>query len=579
MSRLVVFNIVVIMFLTTCENSFSNTKDSIVNIIKSSEKSYYLKTIKTKVGPKIQSLNSWAKSVSWNSPDLVRDVTDELILYSIKEKNDSLLSWSYHYNALAYYYMDYYKLSNLIYHKAISTNWAKTSPTAASFNAFCTLNIGCNYQSLGEYDKAAENFYKSINLNEQLNLPYVVAEVQLDLAQLNISIGNYDEARVNISKSIDVLKEYQDSVRVSESYRYLAIIDVFEGKYDEAEFNFQNALKINIVLKDNERLAKLYITYGEAFFKRKMYVKALSYFKKALMYCSYDIIPSTYYRALSGLGKVYLYLNNYAEAEKNLLKSYNGLQKVSAKEFSSDVANIFSDLYAKKGEFEKYEFYKKIYLNRRDSINRKDKLRSIAEAEIIYETDKKDRKIEYQKSRLVFIRNQNILFLTIAILMLTGFLIVLILLRRIKYKNRVLFDKNKELTEQWNRLQNNYKEKSKENAESDLFKGIYSFVVEKQGYINSKLTVNDIARELSSNNKYVSKTIKETTGMNFNTFINTYRVEKAKKLLRSEDANKWSLEVIAETCGFNNSTTFYQTFKNQTGLTPSIYRNIEVRGN
>ena len=98
-------------------------------------------------------------------------------------------------------------------------------------------------------------------------------------------------------------------------------------------------------------------------------------------------------------------------------------------------------------------------------------------------------------------------------------------------------------------------------------------MVDKQAYTNSNITVDYLSKQLNSNTKYVSKAIKEETGMNFNTFINTFRIEEAKKILGDKVTSSWSLDAVAEKSGFNNTTSFFQAFKKNTGLTPSAFRN------
>ena len=97
-------------------------------------------------------------------------------------------------------------------------------------------------------------------------------------------------------------------------------------------------------------------------------------------------------------------------------------------------------------------------------------------------------------------------------------------------------------------------------------------MVKEQIYTKTDITVDYLSKKLSSNTKYISKAIKEETGMNFNTFINTFRIEEAKKLLQDKISSPWSLDAVAEKSGFNNTTSFFQAFKKNTGLTPSAFR-------
>ncbi len=58
---------------------------------------------------------------------------------------------------------------------------------------------------------------------------------------------------------------------------------------------------------------------------------------------------------------------------------------------------------------------------------------------------------------------------------------------------------------------------------------------------------------------------------NFNNFINQYRITEDCKLMSSSENDNYSIEGIANLCGFVNRQTFYSAFKKNVGVTPSFY--------
>ncbi len=91
-------------------------------------------------------------------------------------------------------------------------------------------------------------------------------------------------------------------------------------------------------------------------------------------------------------------------------------------------------------------------------------------------------------------------------------------------------------------------------------------------YRNSKLTVEDVADALNTNTRYLSQIINEKYQVNFFNFINNYRILEAVELLKSPDADKYTIEGIAQMVGFNSKSSFNTSFKKNTGLTPSEIR-------
>lgn len=85
-------------------------------------------------------------------------------------------------------------------------------------------------------------------------------------------------------------------------------------------------------------------------------------------------------------------------------------------------------------------------------------------------------------------------------------------------------------------------------------------------------TVSKFAEIVGLPVKQVSRAINETTGDNFNSFINRYRIKRACHMLDDIDTygNK-TIENIALSVGFRSRTAFISSFKKATGLNPSDY--------
>ncbi|SFS02083.1 response regulator transcription factor [Anaeromicropila populeti] len=80
---------------------------------------------------------------------------------------------------------------------------------------------------------------------------------------------------------------------------------------------------------------------------------------------------------------------------------------------------------------------------------------------------------------------------------------------------------------------------------------------------------NDIAKKFYLSPEYLSKLYKKRTGVNLKEYINEYRIEKAKELLKAGEKN---ISNIAESVGFDNYSYFSTIFKKITGVSPKEYR-------
>ena len=64
-------------------------------------------------------------------------------------------------------------------------------------------------------------------------------------------------------------------------------------------------------------------------------------------------------------------------------------------------------------------------------------------------------------------------------------------------------------------------------------------------------------------------------GLNFFDYINSLRVEEAKRLLIETSKKEMNVIEIAYSVGFNNKVSFNNTFKKWTGMTPTEFRASE----
>lgn len=89
-------------------------------------------------------------------------------------------------------------------------------------------------------------------------------------------------------------------------------------------------------------------------------------------------------------------------------------------------------------------------------------------------------------------------------------------------------------------------------------------------YLNSDLKISDIASMLAVNRYYISDCINSSKGCSFSQFVNTYRIEYAKRLLLTRPDIK--LSEVWMSSGFSTERTFLRTFKAITGMTPSEFK-------
>lgn len=116
-----------------------------------------------------------------------------------------------------------------------------------------------------------------------------------------------------------------------------------------------------------------------------------------------------------------------------------------------------------------------------------------------------------------------------------------------------------------------YKESPKRFYPKDIVKDDFAIRViegmEKRLY--GKLTMDDLARELSFGKTYISKRFSAACGYSIIDYYNIMKITEAKRLIRE---GRYNFFEISELLCFTNSHYFSTLFKKHTGMTPTQYK-------
>ena len=213
------------------------------------------------------------------------------------------------------------------------------------------------------------------------------------------------------------------------------------------------------------------------------------------------------------------------------------------------------------------ELYKQI-------IPRKDKLRNheltvqLDELRTIYEVDKLTLKNQIATNRLYF------LLVSSSLLLIVVFLYIMYT-RRLRRKNRVLFDTFMQSQKKEDRLTVIKKEVEQETFSSEeiLYNKLCKMMRDEHLYTDSQLKRDDLASRLNTNRTYLSDAVRKCAdGMTFAEFTNRYRLCQAANLLT--DNLNMNINEVGDESGFNSRSTYNRLFRDYYGMSPSEFRAI-----
>lgn len=356
-----------------------------------------------------------------------------------------------------------------------------------------------------------------------------------------------------------------------------ALMYSLQEEYDSA-YNYVNyASKV----LGEERTLTLNNLYADILYGKGKVDSAEFYYKKA--------ISQVETAAVSDIAYLYLSYGSFLRKQGRLKMSEQILQAgldsaVNNKNriFSYRLYEELSKVYSDMGDADKsLEYYKK-FVSESESVFSIKRERAINELTFKYESERHLN--ELNRHQMMLLKKKHQLHIMIFIFILVGIisLIIFIMYRnksrmytRIvrQYKNAIESENKlkSEITELHKKLADTEREDNSDSKDEDIFLKLESLMKEKFLYRDSSLTREKLAEIIGTNRTYLSRIVNEQSGMQYNQYINSYRIKEALTVL-SNPSNDIPLKALSAEIGFSSITTFYKAFQDEVGMTPARYR-------
>lgn len=106
-------------------------------------------------------------------------------------------------------------------------------------------------------------------------------------------------------------------------------------------------------------------------------------------------------------------------------------------------------------------------------------------------------------------------------------------------------------------------------SQMDLVK---KYVSDNELYLDPSLTIQQLSKQVSIPTRNLSLLINRHSNKHFFDFINEFRIEKAKELMKDPSNKKLTILEILYQVGFNSKSSFNTAFKKFTNQTPTDFR-------
>ena len=316
-------------------------------------------------------------------------------------------------------------------------------------------NVGIVYRGNGDQEKALENFLKALELFRNLGNNVGEANTLNNIGNIYYQQEKFDQALEFYENSLVISEKLGDKSSMAGKLSNIGGVYLVLGNNEKALESTEKALEIQKSIDDNQGQISTLNNLGAYFKESGDLDKSLSYFldaekvQKRIGDHSYSTIT------LTSIGEIYK-----EKKQPQLGLSYLRRALKEAKTYGStdDQISVFEDLsqtYADLGDFKTSYDYQQLAVRVKDSLDRVIGTRDLAEMQVKFETEQKQREIELlgkekevQDLRLtkqIAVRNMVIAFSVLALIML---LLIYGRYRAKKKANEALDKKNQEIEQQ-----------------------------------------------------------------------------------------------------------------------------------
>lgn len=447
---------------------------------------------------------------------------------------------------------------------------------------------GVLYYWMSDYRKSYECLINALDLCEKSGIDTYKYKILLNIGNIYYRFDRMGLAKDYYSKALASCRDSADQIILASN---IGSVYLGNGSLDTALTYFDYAETLS------RRCGNMYLggvqnNKASLFFKKKDYDSAFFYWHQALEESSGDAeIQALSY---SDLGRLFLERGN-ADSALHYVRLSNAIASASNnRNVQTENYRLLSRIAEAKGERDKAFDYYKSYADMKDSLFNVEKFGEINQLQRSYEMSKVDSQInrlvmeQQVKDQVLRYRTVSLWVVVLALIGVSGILVFMYLqhkklnraynslveksLRIAEYQEEAAVKRRKDALQEKVSAENPVAGKMQEDKTQDeLLDRILQVMDDTETICDSEFSIEKLAMMVQSNHTSVSQSINAGLNRNFRSFLNSYRIREAQRILAMPDANKYTIEAIAARVGFKSRSGFINVFKETTGVTPSFY--------
>lgn len=317
------------------------------------------------------------------------------------------------------------------------------------------INLANLYKQQGDYTLALESYNKSLEIKKQLNDEYGIASNLNNIGTLYQEMENYKEALTYYYKALPIFEKLNNTNSVLGCLSNIGIILMYE-KDPKALDVFKKALRLSEKVNNVANYALVTANIGGYYYLNNDYDESLRYYNKAVKIQQQLGAKRELSYSYLNIGRIYYAQKEYDKALQIANEGMALAKELNLLNYQTDFSLLLSEIYYStkqyKLAYENSQAHKKL----NDSIYKKENYDKLAQ--IKYQYAYKDtlksanQNLSFLKKTVKSIHEQRkwLMIGFISLLIVLGFVIALLKIRRVKMKNQQLLLEQKLLITQMN---------------------------------------------------------------------------------------------------------------------------------
>lgn len=260
------------------------------------------------------------------------------------------------------------------------------------------INLGLAYSNHSEFAISARYLLMADSLAQEFNDQKAIADIKRQMGILYRVQDQYGKAIPYFRESIEMYSSLHDTLSFLASAFSLCRVYMLMAKPDSSLtiLGECNPL-VNALHEANYERSMMQERYGDAYYALAKYDKALeSYGKAYRIFADNNNKSDMAYEAMN-LGRTFVHLKKYRDAENYLLLSYRISDSVKMTHYIRDVSGQLADLFKETGDWRKAYHWAEIFDSSQDNLQMVTQNEKIAQLQAQYEADKKEKEITLLK--------------------------------------------------------------------------------------------------------------------------------------------------------------------------------------